>query len=311
MPTRRSLLGAVALFGAGGAAAWFLKDRIFWPEASLSPGQTDSGVLTLLETPARLPVVMVALNGRTTPALIDTGAEVTSVDQTLADEIGLETAAAPPLVAFGAGGHRQVVTGADLALEIGEIEFSRVRAAVVELGPLSQPEAGGIRLVIGQDVLGSLLIELDFEGRTARFHDRSRAAPPADAVFVPAKTRGRGLEARVRVEETVLDLLVDTGSTAAVSLAEATARTAGLLDGRETGVSRRIVLGGVSTGQVVEARGVTVAGRDLGATEVHIYPDAGVPGFPRGLLGLGAIGQGRVWLDLAGGRLALKQNGAH
>jgi len=305
MKTRRSLLGGLALLGAGGAGAWFLREEYFWPTATLEAGSNDSGELTLLETPTRLPIVMTGVNGQAVAALIDTGAQATSIDRSLAESLGLEPAFAPPLVALGAGGHRQVAEGVDLTLELGEMVFSAVRAAVVEIGPLAEAEMGAVRLVIGQDVLQTVVIDLDFAARTARLRDRAGAGVPAGLTTIPARERGRGLEARIRVEETVLDLLVDTGSTAGVSLSETTAENAGLLDGRAAEQSRRIVLGGVSSGRIVQARSLTVAGRALGESPVHIYADQAAPGFPRGLIGLEILGRERVWLDLAGGRLAM------
>lgn len=307
MKTRRSLLGGLALLGAGGVGAWYLREAYFWPTATLEAGSTDSGAMTLLDTPTRLPLVLAGVDGQPVTALIDTGAQATSIDRSLAEDMGLETAFAPPLVALGAGGHRQVAEGVDVTLELGGMTFSAVRAAVVEIGPLAEPEMGAVKLVIGQDVLQTVVLDLDFEARTARLRDRAGARVPAGLTMIPARQRGRGLEARIRVEETVLDLLVDTGSTAGVSLSQTTAENAGLLDGRETEQSRRIVLGGVSTGRIVTARQLTVAGRALGESAVHIYADQAAPGFPRGLLGLGVIGEGRVWLDLGGGHLAVDQ----
>ena len=305
MKTRRSLLGGLVLLGAGGAGAWFLREEYFWPTATLEAGSNDSGELTLLETPTRLPIVMTGVNGQAVAALIDTGAQATSIDRSLAETLGLEPAFAPPLVALGAGGHRQVAEGVDLTLELGEMVFSAVRAAVVEIGPLAEAEMGAVRLVIGQDVLQTVVIDLDFAARTARLRDRAGAGVPAGLTTIPARERGRGLEARIRVEETVLDLLVDTGSTAGVSLSETTAQNAGLLDGRGAEQSRRIVLGGVSSGRIVQARSLTVAGRALGQSPVHIYADQAAPGFPRGLIGLEILGRERAWVDLAGGRLAV------
>ena len=305
MKTRRSLLGGLVLLGAGGAGAWFLREEYFWPTATLEAGSNDSGELTLLETPTRLPIVMTGVNGQAVAALIDTGAQATSIDRSLAEALGLEPAFAPPLVALGAGGHRQVAEGVDLTLELGEMVFSAVRAAVVEIGPLAEAEMGAVKLVIGQDVLQTVVIDLDFAARTARLRDRAGAGVPAGLTTIPARERGRGLEARIRVEETVLDLLVDTGSTAGVSLSETTAGNAGLLDGREAEQSRRIVLGGVSSGRIVQARSLTVAGRALGQSPVHIYADQAAPGFPRGLIGLEILGRERAWVDLAGGRLAV------
>lgn len=305
MKTRRSLLGGLVLLGAGGAGAWFLREEYFWPTATLEAGSNDSRELTLLETPTRLPIVMTGVNGQAVAALIDTGAQATSIDRSLAESLGLEPAFAPPLVAMGAGGHRQVAEGVDLTLELGEMVFSAVRAAVVEIGPLAEAEMGAVKLVIGQDVLQTVVIDLDFAARTARLRDRGGAGVPAGLTMIPARERGRALEARIRVEETVLDLLVDTGSTAGVSLSETTAENAGLLDGREAEQSRRIVLGGVSSGRIVQARSLTVAGRALGESPVHIYADQAAPGFPRGLIGLEILGRERVWVDLAGGRLAV------
>ena len=65
------------------------------------------------------------------------------------------------------------------------------------------------------------------------------------------------------------------------------------------------MLGGVSSGRIVQARSLTVAGRALGQSPVHIYADQAAPGFPRGLIGLEILGRERAWVDLAGGRLAV------
>lgn len=308
MRTRRSLLGTVLGLGLAGGAAWVLRDRLFWPTATIAGEAGDSGPIAFVDGRTRLALIPVRLNGRETVALIDSGAQASIIDRQLAETLALPSAPTPPLIALGAGGGGGAARGVDVRLEVGGLSFSRVRAGVLELGPLSEPVGGAAGMVIGQDVLQTVTADLDFPGRTARLRAGSLAPAPGSAA-APVQPSGRGLEARLRVEETVLDVLVDTGATSALTLTRSTAEAVGLFDGREMRPATSIVLGGAATGLATRAERLVFAGETYEAAEVHVIDDHGVPGFPRGLLGLGVLGRWRVRLDLGGGRMGIGGQG--
>lgn len=311
MASRRTFLGGLGWLAAGGAAAWLLREHVFWPTASLDAEAVggESGWLPFVG-PGSNPLALVAagLNGETVTALVDSGAQNSLVDRALADRLQLADALTPPMIAYGAGGGGQVGRGADVTVQLGDMTLSRVRAAVLELGPITEAPGGGVGMILGQDVLQVVAADIDFPKRRARFIPRDRHAAPDAARAVPVWKRGRAIETRVALEGAPVDAVVDTGATAALSLTRGAAERAGLLDGRTERRTVSIVLGGAVEGVAVRAERIAFAGRDFENVEVHIIPDGRIPGFPSGLLGLGLLGGERVLLDLGGESLRLMQS---
>ncbi|WP_296815400.1 retropepsin-like aspartic protease [Brevundimonas sp.] len=309
MASRRGFLGGLAWLGAGAAGAWLLRERVFWPTASLDAEAVgESGWLPFAEARTPLPLVNVGLNGVTVSALIDSGAQHSLVDRALAERLELTEALTPPMIAYGAGGGGQVGRGADMEIRLGETTLNRVRAASLELGPIADPDRGGVGVILGQDVLQVLVADIDFPKRRMRFEPRTTHQAPEGARDAAVWKRGRALEARVAMEGAVIDAVVDTGATAALSLTRSAAERAGLLDGRTERRSTSIVLGGAVEGVSVRAERLWFSGRTFEDQEVHILPDGRIPGFPDGLLGLGLLAHERVLLDLGGGALRMMES---
>jgi predicted aspartyl protease len=102
-----------------------------------------------------------------------------------------------------------------------------------------------------------------------------------------------------------VEVLLDTGATGALALSEATARAAGLMDGRPLRTGQSVTLGGVSEDGMVRASRVEFAGHAIDDLEVQIYrPEANSPA-PAGLLGLGVLSRFHLGLDLPGARAFL------
>ncbi|MDD3836964.1 MAG: retropepsin-like aspartic protease [Phenylobacterium sp.] len=307
--TRRSILGQFGALGIAGGAAFLLRDQILWPDPEPrleANGGSSSGWLSFIGRPGA-PAVMVLteVNGRPVRALLDSGAQYSVIDKALAAELGLPHAFAAPMIAYGVGGKPQLGRGVTLAVRAGALTLPALRAAVLDLGPISGGLGLSVPLVLGQDVLSTLVADIDFPRRRVRFLTPEAYEPPQGAFAVPARRKGRALLARVDVEGASLEPVLDTGASSALVLAHDVAEDAGLLSGREVRPARSLVLGGIAAGRMVTVRTLAFGGEVLRDVPVHIYKRQPMPGFPSGLLGVGALSRFRAVLDHHGGRLHL------
>jgi hypothetical protein len=176
---------------------------------------------------------------------------------------------------------------------------------VFDLGPAAEASRRGFGLILGQDVLSRLIADIDFPAAQLAFRGPVGFAPPEGSRAVPVRLHGRQLLAPVVVEDTPLELLVDTGASGAIALSEETAQAAGLLDGRRIGHAPSIGLSGLAEDRVVQASRVVFAGETQVNVPVHIFtPSQGAP-LPKGLVGIGSYARHRLILDVAGAGLYL------
>lgn len=310
MATRRSFLrssfGTAVWLAAGAGGAWLLRDQVLWPtpDQSAVDGPESSGWLPFVAR-GRLVTVDVGLNGQRVTALLDSGAQYSAVDRAYAQTAGLSGGGlAPPLVAYGVGGQPQLGRSARVDLTLGALAVRGLRIASLALGPLAQAIGAPVPLILGQDVLQALVADIDFPRRRVSFHRSEAFRPPAGAETSTAAQRvGRAVHVDVTVEGRPLNVLVDTGSSAALALSTETATAAGLLDGRPVRRNRSVVLGGATEGGVVRAERLTFGDQVLRDVDVQLFQPVAVPGFPKGLLGVEALRRRRVMLDLSRGEL--------
>ena len=306
--TRRGLLLRLGGLGAAVAGGVWLRDRVVWrrPEVAI----VDDGWRSWDHPRTDVPTVPAVIQGRTVRALIDSGAEYSAIDRDFAESLGLKSAFNMPLVAYGVGGGPQMGRGATVNLTAGGLQISRLQAAVLELGPVASSQGLGTPIILGQDVLGEAVLELDLSrprraGRRLRFLAAAEAAP--DLVAAPARRADRALRTDVIVEGAIIDALVDTGSSSALALSETEARRAGLIDGRASTPSTSLVLGGAMAARLISVRSLTAGGADLGRSDVSIFEPPSLPGFPSALVGTAAFEGRRVVLDLAAGQMRVSR----
>lgn len=177
---RRSFLIRAALAAGAVAGGFWLKDNVIWrrPEV-LFPDEGSSGWLDFPVRNASTPTVRIRVGGREVTALVDSGAQYSVIDRALFEELGLTSVFDMPLVAYGVGGQPQVGRGVTLALSVGAMQVNGLRAAILDLGPLAAEEGLSAPLILGQDVLGASVVEMD-PHRRIRFLEPSRhSVPPA------------------------------------------------------------------------------------------------------------------------------------
>jgi predicted aspartyl protease len=304
--TRRSFLTSLAGLTVLGGGAVLVRDRLLWPKppVAFSDGET-SGWLPFVSREETAVIVPAEVQGVRVNALVDSGAQFSVIDRSFAERLHLPASFAPPLLAYGVGGAPQVGKGATLDVLAGGLSLKGLKAAMLELGPIAQASGLATPLILGQDLLNEVVADIDFPRRRIRFQAQEGFVVPAEAVEAPSRRKGRALFVQVRAEDAVFEVMLDTGASFALGLTTATAQAEGLLEGRRMTPSRSIVLGGVAAGGVVTLGRVDFGGETLRNVPVHIFEAQPLPGFPAGLLGVGALRSFRTILDHGRGRLLL------
>ncbi|RAK57668.1 aspartyl protease family protein [Phenylobacterium deserti] len=310
-PHRRNVLGQLLLLGAGGAAIWAARNHLLWPdpEVAFTGGAASSGWIDL---PARggLVDLPARIKGVWFRAVVDSGAQYSAIDAALAQRLKLPAATPIPMVAFGVSGQPSITRSVTLDLDVGDdraMQITGLRAATLNLSPLSGLTAQPFSMLLGRDFLRAVAADIDFPRRRAAFFKPDAWTAPQGAVAAPVQMRNGALFAAVKVEDAPpVEVMVDTGATGALALSEEAAQAAGLFDGRDVQRTHSITLGGVSQDRIVRAERIGFAGQVFPDVPVQIYSPSLKAAIPGGLLGLGVLGRYRVGMDLGRGRLHLQ-----
>lgn len=305
--TRRSFFSQIALLSAGAAGVWLLRDRVIWREPSLvlAEGASSSGWMPFGARRQSLVTLDATANGQPVTALFDTGAQYSVVDRAFAETLQLSSTFAAPLIAYGVSGEAQLGKGTSLDVQVGDMMLKGLRTAILDLGPIAGPKGLSVSLILGQDVMLQTIADIDFPRRRIRFAPNGGYELPSGAAAAPVRREGRALHAEVTVDGTRLEVVLDTGASPALSLTREMAQAAGLMNQAPVRKGRSIVLGGVREDYIVRAESVTFAGITLRQVDIGIYDNQPIPGFPQGLLGVGALEPYRVILDGDAGRAYL------
>ena len=303
MRRRSFLIRAGAAAAAVGGGLW-LKDHVIWRRPRLTvPEGGASGWSPFVVANAATPTVRVRIAGREVTALIDSGAQYSVIDRALVEALGLTTFFDMPLVAYGVGGQPQVGRGVTLDMAVGTLTVSGLRAAILDLGPLADAAGLGAPLVLGQDLLGEAVLDLDMKRRRARFADPDGHVVSPALRAVPVKRSGTALPAEVTVEGAVMRAVIDTGFSSLIALSQGAADAAGLLDGRPETAGASIVLGGMAKARVIKARTVTFGDDLWRGVETPVFADSPLPNYPDALLGVAAFEDRQVVVALGRGQL--------
>lgn len=302
--TRRSFLINLGLLGAGLGGAWYLRDRIIMPRPSLdAAGPASSGWMPFAATQPVL-TVPVSVGGEMVNALVDSGAQYSVIDRDLAARLRVDGAPVP-VVAMGVGGPPQVARGARLDVQIGALTLKGLGAAILDLSHVAALGAGRFSLVLGDNLLSTLVADIDFPRRRLSLQSREGFVLPEGAMPTAARRDDRRILVPVQVEDVAIEAVLDTGASAVLAVADDFAAKAGLLRGRRVAAGRSISLSGVASGRAVAVSRMGFAGETYSDVAVQLYPREGGLVLPDGLLGYGALERFRVVLDQGAGTVHL------
>jgi len=306
---RRNLLFRAAGLAAVVGGAWWARETLFWPAPDLAFAEGGATPWLPYARRANVPTVKVQVEGREVIALIDTGAQYSVIDRRLVAALPPQRRSLfdMPLVAYGVGGGSQMGRGTTVALTLPGLTIGKLRAAILDLGPLASADGLNTPLILGRDVLEHLVLALDAERRHVRLIARDAFVRPPDLVPAAVRRSGGGLVAEITVEGVAVSAVVDTGASSLLALDKATAEAAGLLDGRPQEIGTSLVLGGAVQAAVLEARTVTFADHLYRRVQVGVFDQPPLPNFPGALIGMAAFADRRVAFDLGAGTLHLSQ----
>jgi predicted aspartyl protease len=303
---RRTLLRRLIIVGAGVAGYLVVREQMVWPTPRVTFAGGDRSGWIDLPLSGGLIDMAARVGGTVVRAVVDSGAQYSAVDAGLAQKLALPAATPLPMVAFGVSGGPSLTRAVTLEADLGAFAVKGLRAATLDLQPLSGLTRQPFSLLLGRDFLRAVTAEVDFPRGRVAFFAPNAWTPPAGARLAPARSEAGGLMVPIRIENAPqVEVMLDTGATGALALAEKAARAAGLMDGRPLSSGQSVTLGGVSQDGMAIAREVLFAGHRIPDVEVQIYRPAANAPVPDGLLGLGVLQRFHLALDLAGGRLFL------
>lgn len=306
---RRNLLIRAAGLAAVAGGAWWAREHLFWPAPDLAFGEGGATPWLPYARRANVPTLKARVEGREVIALIDTGAQYSVIDRRLVEALPPQRRSLfdMPLVAYGVGGGSQMGRGTTVEVALPGLTIGKLRAAILDLGPLASEEGLNTPLILGRDVLEHLVLALEPRRRHVRLIAREAFVKPPDLVAAAVRPSGGGLVAEVTVEGAVVNAVVDTGASSLLALDQATAQAAGLLDGRPQESGTSLVLGGAMQAAVIEARTVTFAGQLYQRVQVGVFEQPPLPNFPGALVGMEAFDGRRAAIDLGAGTLHVSQ----
>jgi hypothetical protein len=147
-------------------------------------------------------------------------------------------------------------------------------------------------LVLGQDLLGEAVLELDMKRRRARLVDPDGHVVSPALRPVAVERSGTALTAEVTIEGAVMRAVIDTGFSSLIALSQGAAEAAGLLDGRPEKAGSSIVLGGTAQARVIETRTITFGDDLWRGVATPVFANSPLPNYPDALLGVGQPGPG-------------------
>ena len=157
------------------------------------------------------------VNGQQTPMLLDSGASLTVLDRAFATKLGLT--GGRPVAVQGAGGNERGEIYRGLSLKAGNIAFTGLTIAVMDLGLVGKALGRPVPVVLGRDLFMSSIVSIDFERQSISFAPRKNFVPPTSGKEVPLRRRGPLHILPVRIGRLPPhDAIFDLGNNGAISL---------------------------------------------------------------------------------------------
>lgn len=223
-------------------------------ESIFPPGQSKV-VLQLAHGPNFWATRDVKINGREIGwMLIDTGANLSTIDEMVADELGLKG------LKPGQGGDYKHLRAID-RIEWGGIALNNHLVAVTDFASVRASYGVAIRGSLGGDFLGPVPFRLDFTEATLTFYARKNFKPPAGAREVRIQLSGKATSGSVyaraapftgipavngRIGGVNCDVTLDTGASCALVVSPRLCREHPELVDWERGVQSSMAVAGGS-----------------------------------------------------------------
>ena len=260
-------------------------------------------------------IVEVAVNGRTGNFIFDTGAESTVVNTSFATQAGLKSEGTT--VGTGSAGSATAGIIRNTSLRVAGIEAADLTVYSLAIDPFTA--ALGIKIdgVLGNDIIGQLVVEIDYAAAVLTLYDPPSYRPSKDADLVPVTIEDNQpfIATAVSISgrrSLPVKLEIDTGSTGSLLLNSHFVRRHRLLTALTKSIGTRAGgVGGTGTSTVGRIAGVRFGRTKVAEPIVQLY--TGTKGDNAsaeydGIVGGAIFRRFKMTVDMPGRRLFLESN---
>ena len=151
------------------------------------------------------------VNGLAVTFVLDSGADITILDQATARSIGARPGGAVPV--GGSGGQATMQLAPNIEIHIGALELRGITAGVMDLSAIAGQLGHAMPMILGKELFNQLIVDIDFPHRRIALHERGRFRIPSDAVRVALGRHGENRTLPVSIEgHEPVDFDFDLGS---------------------------------------------------------------------------------------------------
>ena len=251
-------------------------------------------------------VAEVELNGHKLPALLDTGAEISIVDSSVAKEIGLKTGAAATITALS--GQQAPAQKASIdQLVIGGFIRKGGIVAVADMGALRRAARQRVAMALGADVLSQVALFVDRDNlslvvipNNARANGANWMAPlrvqqPGNVIMTNLSVDGHPMTAKLDTGAED-ELILNETKWAEIVPSKARVTTLGGGD-----------LAGSRIARLVRFNDLRIGGKSIGDAIATQVPSAPSTELPDGVLGMGILSRYNLFLNPQAGVMVLTE----
>ncbi len=242
---------------------------------------------------------------------VDTGASNSVVDSALAEKLGIKMT--DGMSGQAVGGNVDVNFATIDKLELPGITLTGQVVCLIPLQEavgkyMPQLKIGGI---IGYDVLGRFVIQMDYVDSIMTLHRPTIFAPVAEMKFIPMETSDGIVSIKGLAEGKELNMMLDTGSSSNIHFTTEYVKQEKLLETRKTAMSWWGGAAGLEEGRVGRIKDLEIAGFKLENLVAEFsQSETGALGATSydANLGAGVLSRFDVVFDYPGHRLGLEPN---
>jgi hypothetical protein len=225
-------------------------------------GNTDTGWIPFEFYNQEQIFVPATVNGRKLSLILDTGADISILDQATASGIGVSLSGALPV--GGTGGQATMQLASGVTVTIGNLALSDITAGVMDLSGMAGQLGHAMPMILGKEIFNELIVDLDFPNRRIAFHDPGHFAVPAGAVRVALGRHGENRTVPVSIEgREPIDFDFDLGNNSPVIIYPHYRDSARLLAQRRQSRSLSAGVGGIFSPACATLASITIGGLGL------------------------------------------------
>ena len=202
------------------------------------------------------------VNGHAVDVVLDSGADISILDKSVAGQIGATLSGSVPV--GGTGGQSTMQLAPGIEVRIGDLELHGLTVGVMDLATLANQLGRPLPMILGKEVFNQLVVDIDFPNRRIAFQARAGFEPPAGAVRVPLGRHGENRTVPLAIEQRpAVDFDFDLGSNSPLIIYPYYRDSTQLLAGRRQSRELSSGVGGLFRPVCATLQSITIAGLRL------------------------------------------------